>query len=240
MRGILPGLREELSPDVIIANAENIAGGHGLTGETCEDMFELGINVLTAGNHVWDRREIIDYIENQPLLLRPLNFPEGTPGAGAVVLEDNDLLVVNLQGRVFMRALDDPFRAMDHLLEQNQCRFSFVDFHAEATAEKKAMGFYLDGRISAVIGTHTHVPTADEQILPKGTGFLSDVGMTGPIVSIIGNEPESSLRKYLTQMPGPSHVARGRAELNAVLIDCDPTSGHTTQIRRIHEEWPGA
>lgn len=201
-------------------------------------MLHLGMDVLTTGNHVWDRRGIIPYMDEQPRLIRPVNFPPGTPGRGWVALQELDLLVVNLQGRVFMRSLDDPFRAMDHVLDDHRHRFTFVDFHAEATAEKKAMAFYLDGRVSAVIGTHTHVPTADEQVLPEGTGFLTDVGMTGPLVSIIGNDPETTLRKYITQMPGSSIPGRGIAELNAVVLDLDPASGKTTTITRIHREWP--
>ena len=238
MRGLLPRLRRELVPDVVIANAENIAGGAGLTAETCEDMLSLGIDVLTSGNHVWDRREIISYIDTQPRLLRPLNLVEGTPGRGLVVLESCGLLVINLQGRVFMRPLDDPFRAMDRVLEDHPSRFSFVDFHAEATAEKKAMGFYLDGRVSAMVGTHTHVATADEQILPNGTGFITDVGMTGPVLSIIGNEPESTLRRYITQMPGGSRPAGGAASLNGIVLDVDDDSGHTVHIERVHRPWP--
>jgi len=233
-------LRDELSPDVVVANAENVAGGAGLTPDTCRDLLDSDIDVLTTGNHVWDKREIIGFIDGEPRLLRPVNFPEGTPGRGRLVLDEHSLMVVNLQGRVFMRSLDDPFRAMDRVLDDNQCRFTLVDFHAEATAEKKAMGFYLDGRVSALIGTHTHVATADEQILPQGTGFLSDVGMTGPVVSIIGNEPDSTLKRYLSQMPGPTHPASGRAEVNAVLLDLDPGTGHTTRIERVRRGWPEA
>jgi 2',3'-cyclic-nucleotide 2'-phosphodiesterase len=238
VRAHLPGLRADLSPDVIIANAENIAGGAGLTADTCRDMLDHGIDVLTTGNHVWDRREIISYIDTEPRLLRPLNFPEGTPGKGWLVLDQHDLLVVNVQGRVFMRSLDDPFRAMDRVLEHTRTRFTFVDFHAEATAEKKALGFYLDGRVGAVIGTHTHVATADEQVLPRGTAFLSDVGMSGPVVSIIGNEPQSTLPRYLTQMPGRSLPAAGPAELNAVVIDLDADTGKALSIARVRKMGP--
>lgn len=238
VRGLLPSLRSELKPDVVIANAENIAGGAGLTADTCKDMLALGIDALTSGNHVWDRREVFDYLKSDPPVLRPLNYPEGTPGRGSMALPDHDLLLVNLQGRVFMRALDDPFRAMDALLAENTARHVFVDFHAEATAEKKALAFYLDGRVSAVVGTHTHVPTADAQILPRGTGFLSDVGMVGPALSIIGNEAEGSLRRYTTQLPGPVHPARGKAEFNAVCLDFEGETGRTSAIKPIHLEWP--
>lgn len=238
MQAHLPSLCQSHQPDVVIANGENIAGGAGLTIDTCRDMFSLGVDVLTTGNHVWDRREIINYIDSEPRLLRPLNFPEGTPGNGWVILEEYDLLVLNVQGRVFMRSLDDPFRGVDRILQRFRPRFVFVDFHAEATAEKKAMAFYLDGRVSAVIGTHTHVATADEQVLPGGTAFLSDVGMTGPILSIIGNDPESSLPRYLTQMPGRSLPAKGNAELNAALLSLDPITGKATSIERINRRWP--
>jgi metallophosphoesterase (TIGR00282 family) len=237
VRGLLPELRSGLAPEVIIANAENIAGGAGLTAETCREMFGLGIEVLTTGNHVWDRREIVSYITCEPRLLRPLNFPEGTPGKGWTVLPDHDLLVANAQGRVFMRALDDPFRGLDRVLEQHPARFRVLDFHAEATAEKKAMAFYLDGRVGAVLGTHTHVATADEQVLPQGTAFMSDVGMTGPVLSIIGNEPETTLPRYLTQMPGRSLPAKGTAELNAVVVDLDERSGMATSIERVRRVW---
>ena len=238
VNGYLPQFREELKPDVIVANVENIAGGAGVTIDTCRDMFKLGATVLTTGNHIWDRREIIPFIPSEPRLLRPMNYPPGTPGNGWIHLQDWDLLVMNLQGRVFMRSLDDPFRAVGSVLDQTNARFSLLDFHAEATAEKKAMGYFLDGRVSAVVGTHTHVQTADEQILPRGTGFISDVGMTGPVGSIIGNDPEPTLQRYLTQMPVSSGTASGRAEFCAVVLDLDDQTGMTTQITRIREFWP--
>lgn len=238
IRSLLPSMRRDLEPDVVIANAENIAGGAGVTGETCREVLTLGIDMLTTGNHVWDRREVVSYLETDPPVLRPLNFPKGTPGRGWLLLAEHDLLVVNLQGRVFMRSLDDPFRAMDSLLGQENHQFTLVDFHAEATAEKKAMAFYLDGRVSAVIGTHTHVPTADAQVLPRGTGFISDVGMVGPMLSVIGNEPRSSVQRYLTQLPGRLHPAQGQVELNAVILDFDEGTGVTTSISHVHRVWP--
>jgi metallophosphoesterase (TIGR00282 family) len=238
INGHLPRLKRSLSPDVIIANCENIAGGAGLTIDICRDIFHLGVDVITTGNHVWDRREIIKFIPDEPRLLRPANYPEGTPGHGSFTLADRDMTVLNIQGRVFMRALDDPFRTADALLEGCTSRFVILDFHAEATAEKKALGFYLDGRVSAVLGTHTHVQTADEQILPKGTGFISDVGMTGPIHSIIGNEPDSTLQRYITQMPVSSQPGTGTAEFCAVFLDLDDATGKTVEITRIREVWP--
>lgn len=240
MEALLPGLRDELSPDIVIANVENIAGGAGVTRDTCEHMLSLGITALTTGNHVWDRSEVFSYLETMPPVIRPLNYPQGTPGRGWVHLPDYDLMLVNLQGRVFMRSLDDPFRAMDALLQAQQARFTLVDFHAEATAEKKAMAFHLDGRVGAVVGTHTHVPTADAQILPKGTGFISDVGMVGPHVSIIGNDPESTLRRYLTVLPTRSDTAKGPVEFNAVAVDLHDETGLTTSITAIRQMWPPA
>lgn len=238
LRNLLPTVTREYQPDVVIANVENIAGGAGMTPDTCSFALSLGIHVLTSGNHVWDRREIFQYLKTDPPVLRPLNYPPGSPGRGWMLLRDHDLLIVNLQGRVFMRLLDDPFRAIDALLEAERHRFALVDFHAEATAEKKAMGFHLDGRVGAMIGTHTHVPTSDAQTLPKGTAFISDVGMVGPMVSVIGNEPDGSLRRYLSQLPGPLHPATGTVEFNAVVIDLDSTHGLAQSIRPVHLEWP--
>jgi metallophosphoesterase (TIGR00282 family) len=238
VRALLPSIWTEYAPDIVIANVENIAGGAGVTRETCEEMFALGIVALTTGNHVWDRREAIPYLETNPPVLRPLNYPEGTPGRGWLYLPHHDLLLVNLQGRVFMRSLDDPFRSIDALLASQRARFTLVDFHAVATAEKKAMGFYLDGRVSAVIGTHTHVPTADAQILPHGTGFISDVGMVGPYCSIIGNDPASTLQRYLTYMPTRIDIAKGPVEFNAVLLYLDDRTGMTCRIEPIHRMWP--
>lgn len=236
--GLLPGLRDEIHPDAIVANVENIAGGAGMTRETCDAILSLGVDALTSGNHVWDRKEIAEYLDSDRPVIRPLNFPEGTPGRGWVLLERHDLLVVNLQGRVFMRAMDDPFRAMDLVLTHHQNRYRLVDFHAEATAEKKAMGFYLDGRVGAVVGTHTHVPTADAQILPHGTAFISDVGMVGPDISVIGNDPQASLQRYLTPLAGRSYPASGVVKLNAVVIDLNDATGMAESIRLVCKQWP--
>lgn len=237
VRALLPSVRQELMPDVIIANAENIAGGAGLTEDTCKEALGLGIEALTTGNHVWDHKEILRYIETDPPVLRPLNYPEGTPGKGWLVLPEHDLMVVSLMGRVFMRALDDPFRVIDQLLEQQRHRYCFVDFHAEATAEKKAMAFHLDGRISGLVGTHTHVPTADAQILPEGTAYISDSGMVGPEISVIGTDPKSTVRRYLTHMPSALQTARGPVEFNAVVMDLDESTGLAESIQHVHRVW---
>jgi metallophosphoesterase (TIGR00282 family) len=237
VRLLLPRLREEHRPDVIIANGENMAGGSGITRDTAEEMFGLGIAGLTTGNHVWDQREAIAYLPEEPRIVRPLNYPPGVPGQGwmDISVGDETLTVINAQGRVFMRALDDPFRAMDAVLEEiGERTHILVDFHAEATGEKEAMSFYLDGRVSAQVGTHTHVPTADARVLPKGTAYITDVGMVGPLNSVIGVEPEPVIQRHLTQMYHRFDVARGPVWLNAVLIETEST-GRAKSIRLIQE-----
>ena len=238
VRRLLPRLREELNPDVILANGENMAGGAGITRETAREMFGLGIAALTTGNHVWDQREAVEYLAEGPPVLRPINYPPGAPGRGCLTIrvEDKELAVINVQGRVFMRALDDPFRAMDAVLSDLQNNpFIFVDLHAEATGEKEALGFYLDGRVSAVIGTHTHVPTADARVLPKGTAYITDVGMVGPRDSVIGVDPDAVIKRYLTQMYHRYEVGKGPVAFNAVLIDLD-AAGRATSIQLLQEE----
>ncbi|HEX6506889.1 MAG TPA: TIGR00282 family metallophosphoesterase [Chloroflexota bacterium] len=237
VRHFLPKLREQYAPDVVLANGENMAGGAGITRDTAREMFELGIEVLTTGNHVWDQREAIEYLDEEPRILRPLNWPPGTPGHGwiNISVDEEDLTVVNLQGRVFMRSLDDPFRGADALLRELQGRRNiFVDFHAEATGEKQALGFYLDGRVSALVGTHTHVPTADARVLPQGTAYITDVGMVGPRDSVIGSDPTPIIERYLTQMYRRLEVARGPVVFNAVVVDLDAGS-RATSIRLVQE-----
>jgi len=237
VRHLLPSLIQELRPDIVLANLENLAGGAGLTEETCNEMFALGIRAATTGNHVWDHREVFAYFEKNPPIVRPLNYPAGAPGRGWLVLEDLDLLIVNLQGRVFMRSLDDPFLAMDALLSKERHRFTFVDFHAEATGEKRALGLYLDGRVGAFTGTHTHVQTADEQCLPKGTGYITDAGMVGPRHSVIGTEPQSTIRRYLTQLPYRFQTGSGAVDFNGVVFDLDDTTGLCSSVTRIQRTW---
>ena len=235
--------------ELVIANAENAAGGFGLTPPIAEELFELGIDVLTTGNHVWDKRDIIDYFNSandEPYsqarrVLRPANYPAGTPGVGVyegATRGGSPYAVVNLQGRVFMANIEDPFRLADKILAQLKAKIIFVDMHAEATSEKIAMGWYLDGRVTAVVGTHTHVPTADERVLPGGTAYQTDVGMTGPYDSVIGVQKEMILQRFLTGMPARFEAATNDVRLCAVVIDCDPATGRSRTIQRImlHEK----
>ena len=218
--------------DVAIANAENSAGGFGITPAIAEDLFNLGFDALTSGNHIWDKREIYDYLGRQPRLLRPANYPSECPGLGLVVVKQ--CAILNLQGRVYMPNTDCPFRAADRLLAELDpaVKVRFVDFHAEVTSEKIALGWYLDGRVSAVIGTHTHVPTADTRILPGGTAYQTDVGMTGPYDSVIGVEKAPILQKFLTAMPVRMEAAKSSVELHSVIIDVDEATGKARSIRR--------
>jgi len=230
--------------DLVIINVENAAGGFGVTPSIAEELFDLGADVLTTGNHVWDKRELIDYINSAPAgsqerarrLLRPVNLQRGTPGYG--VFEGTtkggvDYAVVDLMGRVYMNGTNDPFEAADTLLASIKAKVIVVDFHAEVTSEKVAMGWYLDGRVTAVLGTHTHVPTADERVLPGGTAYQSDVGMSGPYDSIIGVEKDLVLRKFLTGMPAKFEAAKGNPKMCAALVACDPETGRASSIQRI-------
>jgi metallophosphoesterase (TIGR00282 family) len=222
--------------DLVIANGENAAGGFGITPSIAEDLFSLGIDVITSGNHIWDKRDVYDYFSRQPRLLRPANYPDA-PGGGVVTLAAKngaECAVLNLQGRTYMPATDCPFRAADRLLSQLNpaVKVRFVDFHAEVTSEKIAMGWYLDGRVSAVVGTHTHVPTADTRILPGGTAYQTDCGMTGPYCSVIGVETGLILQRFLTGMPVRMVAARAGAELHSVIVDIDETSGRARSVRR--------
>ena len=239
----LKGLVREHSIDLIIANGENSAAGFGITPSLAEDLFELGIDVITTGNHVWDKREILDYFDiangnhGDPArrLLRPANYPPDMPGWGLYEGKKNGVAyaVINLQGRIFMVSNDDPFRTADQLLKQVQAKIIFVDIHAEATSEKVAMGWYLDGRVTAVVGTHTHIPTADERVLPKGTAYITDVGMTGPYDSVIGVQKELVVGKFLSNMPVRFEPATGDVRLCAVVVDCDEATGHAQSIQRL-------
>ena len=222
--------------DLTIANAENAAGGFGLTPAIAEELFALGLDVLTSGNHVWDKREIYDYLRRQPRLLRPANYPEA-PGNGVIVWRARngvDCAVLNLQGRTYMAPTDCPFRKADQILGalDPAIKVRFVDFHAEATSEKIALGWYLDGRVSAVIGTHTHVPTADTRILPGGAAYQTDCGMTGPYHSVIGVQTDIVIQRFLTGLPVRMEAARQHAEMHAVIVDVDETTGKARAIRR--------
>ena len=243
LRQHLPELREVRRVDLVIANAENAAGGFGITPSIAEELFDLGISVLTTGNHVWDKREIVPYIQSADgnphsparRLLRPANYPAGAPGFGFYEGRAGDVpyAVLNLQGRVFMGGNDDPFHVADALLKQVQAKVILVDMHAEATSEKVAMGWYLDGRVTAVLGTHTHIPTADTRILPQGTAYQTDVGMTGPYDSIIGIQKELVLQRFLTNMPARWEAASGDVHLCAVVVECDPGTGRATAVERL-------
>jgi metallophosphoesterase (TIGR00282 family) len=237
-------LREAHNVELTIINAENAAGGFGLTPQIAEDLFDLGADVLTTGNHVWDKRELIDYLKSVPAdsharprrVLRPANLQPGLPGYGAYEGTTESgvaYAVIQLQGCVFMNTTNDPFHAADAQLAGIQAKVIVVDFHAEATSEKVAMGWHLDGRVTAVLGTHTHVPTADERVLPGGTAYQTDVGMSGPYDSIIGVETGLVLRKFLTGMPGKFEAAKGNPKMCAALVTCDPLTGRASAIQRI-------
>jgi len=233
---LLPGLREEHRLNLIIANAENIAGGLGTTSATAKELLDAGVDVLTSGNHIWAHKEILPYLEGEMPLLRPLNYPPGVPGRGYLVR--GQAIVVNLIGRTFMGNFDCPFRAMDKLLAElgDETPAIIVDFHAEATSEKMALGRYLDGRVSALLGTHTHVGTIDTRILPQGTAYVTDIGMTGPIDSIIGDDTDSVLSRFLTLIPSRLWVGKGKTMFNAVLINIDEESRKAISIERIYRE----
>jgi hypothetical protein len=232
---ILPGLYSEYNIDLVIGNGENAAGGLGLTPRIAEELFDSGIDVITTGNHIWAYKEIIPYLNSGPALLRPLNYPPTNPGRGYLL--KNNALIANLVGRVFIGHFDCPFRAMDQLLTEfaHKSIPIIVDFHAEATSEKVAMGRYLDGRVSAVLGTHTHVGTSDAQILPGGTAYVTDIGMVGPIDSVIGDDTDSVLDRFLTQMPSRLSVGKGKVNFDAILVEVDENTGKAVDIKRIRK-----
>ena len=233
---LLPGLREQYGLDLVIANAENAAGGIGLTPNTAKELLDADVDVLTSGNHIWAQKEIIPYLDGEMPILRPLNYPPSVPGRGYII--NGRTMVVNLIGRTFMGDFDCPFRAMDQLLAELEHRppVIIVDFHAEATSEKVAMGRYLDGRVSAVLGTHTHVGTIDAQLLPQGTAYVTDIGMTGPLDSVIGDDTEAVIRRFLTIMPHRLSVGKGKTIFNTVLVRIDGDSGRAISIERISQE----
>ncbi len=243
VREHLRALVEDQAVDLLVINAENSAGGFGVTPLIADELFDLGAHVLTTGNHVWDKREIIEYMQSAAVasherprrLLRPANYVEGTPGFGwyqGVLADGQGYAVINLQGRVFMAANDDPFRTADKLLKGITAPVILVDFHAEATSEKVAMGWHLDGRVTAVLGTHTHVPTADDRVLPGGTAYQTDVGMSGPYDSVIGVEKDMVLHRFLTGMPARFEQAKDDPRMSATLIECDGVTGKAQSTRR--------
>jgi metallophosphoesterase (TIGR00282 family) len=242
VHALLPRLRKQHEADLAIVNVENAAAGFGVTPMIARTFLEHGVDVMTSGNHIWDKREIIEYIGKENLLLRPANFPAGTPGVGHVTVKcgPHKVAVVNLMGRVFMLPIDCPFQKADEILPElrKDTPIIIVDMHAEATSESQAMGWHLDGRVSAVIGTHRHVQTADERVLPQGTAYITDLGMTGPTDSVIGVDKELALQRFLSQMPNRFEPAKGPVALHGVVIRIDPETGRGLSIERLRVPLP--
>jgi metallophosphoesterase (TIGR00282 family) len=236
----LPRLRDEFEVDLVVANVENAAAGFGITPALARQLLGGGVDVMTSGNHIWDKKEILEYIVRENLLLRPANYPPGTPGVGSIVVKarTEKVGVLNLQGRAFMATIDCPFRTADEEVARLRADtpIVLVDMHAEATSEKQAMGWYLAGRVSAVVGTHSHVQTADERILPGGTAYLTDLGLTGPIDSVIGVAREQAIQRFLTGMPNRFEPAKGRARVQGAVIRIEPATGHAVGIERIQRD----
>jgi hypothetical protein len=242
VKALLPELKRRFALDLVVCNGENAAGGFGLTRDSAAGLFDAGVDVLTGGNHLWDRKESLGYLREETRLVRPLNLPPGTPGEGCRVVRAADgtaVGIINLLGRVFMKEADDPFRAVDAALEalRDRCKVVLVDVHAETTAEKIALGWHLDGRVSLVVGTHTHVQTADERVLPRGTAFLCDAGMTGGFRSVIGMDRDGALQRFLTGMPARLTPAEGDLRLNGVVVSVDPASGKAVAVQRLQIPW---
>lgn len=231
-------LREQHGVDLVVVNCENAAGGAGVTPSVADEFFRAGADVLTSGNHVWKKREAFELLKRDPRIIRPANYPDGAPGTGSTIIETlsgKKVGVLNLMGRVFMEPLDCPFRTADRELTRLKLvtPVIIVDMHAEATSEKVAMGWYLDGKVSCVFGTHTHIPTADERILPNGTAFITDVGMTGPYDSVIGRRVDQILQRFLSSLPTKSEVAEGNVQLRGLLVEVNPTTGKALSVERI-------
>lgn len=245
VKAVLPSLIKNHGVDLVVANAENAAGGMGVDVKSAEELFAAGAQVLTSGNHIWKKKEIYAYLDDQANLIRPANFPPGAPGRGWCAWQDHGglrALIINLQGRVFMpNHVDDPFRCVDGILKEKHSHSPvvIVDMHAEATSEKSAMGWYLDGRVSVVYGTHTHVQTADERILPGGTAYITDVGMCGPLDSVIGMERETVIKGFLNQLPRPFEVAQDNVVLQGVIVNVDEQTGRAQDIQRLRVPWQG-
>ena len=236
----VPKLKQELGIDFVVVNGENAAAGRGITGRIAIDLLRAGVAVITTGDHIWDQKEVVSYIETEPRLLRPINYPPGTPGRGSIVLETakGRVGVINVQGRTFMQpSLENPFRSIEEEVRRvrAETHIIFVDVHAETTSEKIALGRFLDGKVSAVAGTHTHVQTADEQIFPGGTAFICDVGMCGPTESVLGREIKPIIQRFMSSMPVNFPVARGQVCLHGIVVDIDPKTGRAGGIRRIAE-----
>ena len=238
VRALLPGIVGQYRVDIVVANCENAAGGFGVTRKIVDELYHNEIDILTSGNHIWDKKETIYFIDDYETLLRPANYPEGTVGKGSVVIDTRlgiSLGVLNLEGRIFMKPLDCPFRVAEKEIEKlkQKTDIIIVDFHAEATSEKEALGWFLDGKVSAVLGTHTHVQTADERVLPLGTAYITDAGMTGSFDSVLGMRKEVALERFLTLLPNRFDVAKGDVRLQGVLIDIDDRTGKALSIERL-------
>lgn len=237
LKHYLPRLKQKYKPLVTVVNGENAAGGRGITEKIYRELLDAGADVVTMGNHTWDQKEIFDFIDDAKLLVRPANFPDDTPGQGATLINVNDIkfAVINLQGRTFLPALDCPFKKADELVQKYRklTPYIFVDFHAEATSEKQAMGWYLDGKVTAVVGTHTHVQTADNRILPDGTAYVTDVGMTGPYDGILGMQRDAVMTKFLTSLPVRFEVMSGREQLSGICVTIDENTGRALATERI-------
>lgn len=241
VKELLPKLKKKHAAEFVIANGENVAGGSGITPSLADELFGYGIDVLTSGDHIWKRKEIVEYLGSTGRLLRPANYPAQAPGMGSTVVKSESGIaigVINLIGRVFMQSVECPFRVVKEEVEKikDKARTIIVDIHAEATSEKIALGWYLDGQVSAIVGTHTHVQTADEKILPGGTAFIADAGMTGPFDSVIGRKKEQILTRFITQMPAKFEMAEGDIQLHGVVIDIDDKTGKADSIKRIQEK----
>ncbi len=243
VKALLPALLDRYKIDFVIANGENAAGGFGITEKVAEEIFGYGIHVITSGNHIWDKKEAVPYIAKENRLLRPVNYPPGVPGYGSIVVKASrgvKIAVLNISGRVFMSNIDCPFRFGGAEIERLRAETDLIviDFHAEATSEKIAFGYFVDGKVSAVIGTHTHVQTADEKILPGGTAYITDVGMTGPSVSVIGVEKEQIIERFLLQMPKKFETAKGAAVLCGIVVEIDEKTGRSTAVQRLQLTHP--
>lgn len=241
IKELVPKIVKREKIDFIVANGENVAGGSGITPMLADELLGYGVDVITSGDHIWKRKEITERLSQDARILRPANYPREAPGFGSTVIQSKsgtDVGVINIQGRVFMQAIEDPFRVVKSEVDRikNKARVIIVDIHAEATSEKMALGWLLDGSVSAVIGTHTHVQTADEKILPKGTAFLTDAGMTGPFDSVIGRNKEQILTRFMTQMPTKFEMAEGDIQLHGAVIDIDEKTGKANSIKRIQEK----
>ena len=239
-RRVIPKLREQHGIDLVAVNGENLAGGSSITRETAEELFQNGVDVITSGDHIFKKKEAAALVDENPRILRPLNYPKGTPGHGFVVVTTRKgvkVAVVNLLGRVFLQSVDCPFQVMETTLKtlKSQTKIVLIDFHAEATSEKVALGWFLDGEVSAVYGTHTHIQTADETVLPKGTAYMTELGMTGPYRSVLGRDINQVIHRFKTQMPGPMEVASEDIRLSGALIEIDVETGRAKSIQRIHE-----